>query len=123
MTVSEHPSDLQLERHADALGTRDPEPEVAEHVRGCDRCREIVRDLRRGLARLMSASEPPAELARQARARRWAVARTGSASQALSDEPPLMAEAGGRDRDAEKLEDQPSSGSTETREDDEIPRQ
>lgn len=65
-----------LGEYADGLLSADDDARVSEHVAGCALCLSVVQRMRRGLALLAAATEPPAGLAGQVRARRASGERT-----------------------------------------------
>lgn len=74
--VAAHIEDDLLAEYADGMLEPADDARVAEHVAGCALCLGTVQRLRRGLALLAAAAEPPASLAQQVRARRDAGERT-----------------------------------------------
>lgn len=102
MTRSGHPTDEELSlSHAGMLP-----PEAAQrvkiHMSTCTRCREIVEEAARGLAILSSASEPPADLLKHVRARRWAVKGDLTVIGLPFEDADPIAEVSGRDREADE---------------------
>ena len=97
-----HPSDEELALYHARLLPLDATRKVTAHLSACARCRAIVADAARGLAILSNASEPPADLLKHVRARRWAAKGDDAPIGLPFEEAEEIAEVSGRGREAEE---------------------
>ena len=102
-----HLSDEELSKLADGAVSIDELRDIDAHLSGCVECQQAVHEALRGLRMLSSASEPPADMERHVRARRWSVARDPSSL--LDEEEGDIAEVGGRGLDDMPSEDEKPS--------------
>jgi anti-sigma factor ChrR (cupin superfamily) len=102
---SAHPTDEDLALYEAGLLASKAMAKVAAHLSTCSTCRQIVEDAARGLAILASAAEPPADLEKQVRARRWALARDDTPVGLPFVEDEDIAEVSGRGKDDDETDD------------------
>jgi hypothetical protein len=114
-----HLSEEELALHHAGLLPPERARQVTAHLSACALCRAIVEDAARGLAMLANASDPPADLLKHARARRWA---------AKSDDTPIglpfededdVAEVSGRGLDTDESQNDGLEDGSETDEESE----
>jgi anti-sigma factor RsiW len=104
-----HPTDEDLAMYDAGLLSAQAAAKVAAHLSSCSSCRQIVDEAVRGLAILASAAEPPADLEKQARARRWAAARDDAPVGLPFEDVDDIAEVSGRGKEEEEGDDDKST--------------
>lgn len=101
-----HPAEESLAGYADEMLPAAEMERVERHLGGCAECRRAVDELRRGLAALTFAPEPPPDLLQHARARRWALDRAGEFASSGAEEAEPLGEVVGRgEEEDEELSD------------------
>ena len=109
-----HPSDEELALYHARLLPLDATRKVTAHLSACARCRAIVADAARGLAILSNASEPPADLLKHVRARRWAAKGDDTPIGLPFEEAEDIAEVSGRHREVDETHNEDAENGEET---------
>jgi len=108
-----HLTEEELALHHAGLLPSEKARKVTAHLSACALCRAIVEDAARGLAILANASEPPGDLLKHVRARRWAAKSDDTPVGLPFEDPEDVAEVSGRGLEEEETQNDSSDDDSE----------